>query len=465
MTHLQLHAETPDKAVVLIAGCDRELSETLSSEILNLGHRAFRWDPESASTEVLAREEWHVCVCGPGLSKSERHEIEQTISRFTRVLRISDDSTRPGVRDAHESVPSKLSSREWKYLLRSAIDGALAAEQVSEWQHRLENSLFRSLVNRSEPMQALCRELFSLSESDAPLVFRGESGVDAREAAWCVHESSPRSRASFLTIDCAGFSSDAFETELFDDLPARGSAGLLESLDGGTLHLKNVQTLSQLTQKKLIRFMESPALSRHDSFSLRYINLRWIVSCDRTETTPNGNPLLRYLEARNDVRVFELPALRDRREDIPELARKILEEASVRLGILPPPLTDDAWKLLAGFDWPGNELQLKRVLSQAIELSDGSALSAEALSAWLARDVDDASPGNGLSLADMERQLIESTFARFGGNRERTAQSLGIGLRTLSGKLRQYGYPPRGGPRSNQDRSRISKDSSSKRVA
>ena len=120
---------------------------------------------------------------------------------------------------------------------------------------------------------------------------------------------------------------------------------------------------------------------------------------------------------------------------------------------------------MASFDWPGNESQLQRVLSQAIELSDGSALSSEALSVWLSREADEESPGNGLSLAEMERQLIESTFARFGGNRERTAQSLGIGLRTLSGKLRQYGYPPRGGPRSNKDRSRISNDSSSKRAA
>lgn len=465
MTHLHLHAEIPGKAIVLIAGCDKELSESLSTEILKLGHRAFRWDPEAPAHETLSREDWHVCLCGPALSESDRLAIERVSCQFTRVIQIGDAEANEHNGSLRECVPGTLSPREWKYLLLSAIEGALATEQLLEWKRRVEKTLFRSLVNQSEPMQTLCRELFSLSESDAPLVFRRESGVDADEIAWCVHDSSRRSRASFLTIDCAGFSSEAFESELFDEISASGSPGLLESLDGGTLHLKNVHTLSQLTQKKLIRFIESPALSRGNSFSLRYINLRWIVSCDSGNDRSNSDPLVQYLQARSDVRTFDLPVLRNRREDIPELSRKILDEASIRLGILPPPLTEDAWKLLAGFDWPGNETQLKRVLSQAIELSDGSALSAEAFSVWLNLDVDQESPGNGLSLADMERQLIESTFARFGGNRERTAQSLGIGLRTLSGKLRQYGYPPRGGPRSNKARSRISHDSSSKRAA
>ncbi|HSG73389.1 MAG TPA: sigma 54-interacting transcriptional regulator, partial [Planctomycetaceae bacterium] len=325
MTHLQLHAEIPGQAIVLVAGCDKELSEVLSTEILNLGHRAFRWDSEISSIESLSREEWHVCLCGPTLSESDRLAIAGMKCQFTRVIVVGAAAAKQEYRTLHEHVPADLSSREWRYLLRSAIEGALATEQLLEWRHRIEKSLFRSLVNHSAPMRSLCRELFSLAESDAPLVFTSESGVDAHEVAWCVHESSRRSRASFLTIDCAGFSSEAFESELFEVVPANGSSGLLENLDGGTLHLKNVQTLSQLTQKKLLRFMESPALSRGDSFSLRYINLRWIVSCHHEKAASNAHPLLQYLHARSDVRAFELPSLRDRREDIPELSRKILD--------------------------------------------------------------------------------------------------------------------------------------------
>jgi DNA-binding NtrC family response regulator len=465
MTQLSLHADTPDKAVVLIAGCNRELAELLSAEILDGGHRAFCWAPGSPPPESVSREEWHVCVCGPGLAASDRELIERVRSEFTRVIEVGRSGTTPPFDGTCEPAGEDLSAREWSYLLRSAIDRGLAAEQISEWQHRLENAMFRSLVTRSEPMQALCRALFSLSGSDGPLVFDAEPGIDSRGVAWCIHESSARNRSSFLSIDCAGFSSEAFESQLFQEVSPRESSGLLEHLDGGTLHLKNTQTLSRQTQKKLIRFLESPALPRGDSFSLRYINLRWIASYDRAETTVGEQPLRQYLQNRSDTRCFDLPPLRDRREDIPELARKILDEISVRLGILTPPLTDDAWRLLTEFDWPGNESQLQRVLSQAIELSDGSALTAELLSVWLARTEDHESPGNGLSLAEMERQLIESTFARFGGNRERTAQSLGIGLRTLSGKLRQYGYPPRGGPHSNKERSRISHDSSAQRAA
>ena len=305
MTHLQLHSETPGEAIVLIAGCDQDLSETLASEIINLGHRAFRWTPVSSPQEKIAQEEWHVCICGTNLSTEERHSIALRTSEFTRLIQVGESDSIDSSRSEQDEVPADLTIREWKYLLRSKIEAALAAEQISDWQHRLESTLFRSLVARSEPMQELCRELFSISGSDAPLVFRSESGVDSREVAWCVHESSSRSRSAFLTIDCAGFSSDAFETELFDDVPSNGSAGLLESLDGGTIHLKNVQTLSKQTQKKLIRFLESPAVPRGESFSLRYINLRWIVSCERQEAPTTADPLLNYLQARNDVRIFD----------------------------------------------------------------------------------------------------------------------------------------------------------------
>jgi DNA-binding NtrC family response regulator len=128
-----------------------------------------------------------------------------------------------------------------------------------------------------------------------------------------------------------------------------------------------------------------------------------------------------------------------------------LAEHSIRLAQLPPILSADAWQLLENYAWPRNEEQLQRVLSQITLLNNSSTVTAELISTWLESDSEQVESTVGLmSLAEMERQLIEATFNRFAGNREQTAQALGIGLRTLSGKLRQYGYPPRGGPGSNR---------------
>jgi DNA-binding NtrC family response regulator len=134
------------------------------------------------------------------------------------------------------------------------------------------------------------------------------------------------------------------------------------------------------------------------------------------------------------------------------LAVNCLAEQASRLGILPPIVHEDAFDALETYDWPGNEEEMIRVLTNLVQNSPRESVTAEMVQHWIAG----ASPGlvgaPGLSLAEMERQLIEATFARCGGNREKTAQMLGIGLRTLSGKLRQYGYPPRGGPGSNRRR-------------
>jgi len=107
--------------------------------------------------------------------------------------------------------------------------------------------------------------------------------------------------------------------------------------------------------------------------------------------------------------------------------------------------------LLLQHDWPGNVRELKNVIERTCSIEKGNKLTAEMIRPWIVEnETEELSVSVGLTLREMERKLIESTFERFGGNREKTAKSLQIGLRTLSGKLREYGYPPRGGPGSNR---------------
>jgi DNA-binding NtrC family response regulator len=115
-------------------------------------------------------------------------------------------------------------------------------------------------------------------------------------------------------------------------------------------------------------------------------------------------------------------------------------------------LTVEALDRLRQWKWPGNIRELENVMDRACSIDCGHKLTAEMIEPWiqkpLAQEEEDIIPG--LTLAEMERKLIESTFTRFEGNREKTARALQIGIRTLSGKLREYGYPPRGGPGSNR---------------
>ncbi len=151
-----------------------------------------------------------------------------------------------------------------------------------------------------------------------------------------------------------------------------------------------------------------------------------------------------------------VPPLRDRREDVPELAVYFFKRSAPTARRERCTLDRDAEQLLVEYDWPGNVRELENIVTRASVLTTTGRLTADELRRWLAAGSGErgaASPGSmlptpsslspGVSLEEMERRLIEATLARFGGHRARTAQALGIGIRTLSGKLRQYGYAPR----------------------
>jgi DNA-binding NtrC family response regulator len=147
-----------------------------------------------------------------------------------------------------------------------------------------------------------------------------------------------------------------------------------------------------------------------------------------------------------------VPPLRERREDIPELIEYFLGRSARRLQREPCRLDAAAHEMLAAYDWPGNVRELENIVTRASVLYTGTPITADDVGRWLGVSPDAAGSNAeldmpaGLSLETMERKLIEATLARFGGHRAKTAEALGIGLRTLSGKLRQYGYAPREKP-------------------
>ncbi len=148
---------------------------------------------------------------------------------------------------------------------------------------------------------------------------------------------------------------------------------------------------------------------------------------------------------------IHVPPVRERLQDIGLLTEHILNHLAVVEGKPVKRLSVEVLKTLRSHDWPGNLRELENVIERACSLDETSLLTVETIAPWIARTLQ-AEPlePSGLSLREMERKLIETTFARCQGNREHTARLLKIGIRTLSGKLREYGYPPRGGPGSNR---------------
>jgi DNA-binding NtrC family response regulator len=315
------------------------------------------------------------------------------------------------------------------------------------------------LTGQSPAIRAVRRSVGIAVESKCHVVISGPEGVGKNLLARQIHVDSERAEAALVYVDCRR-NPLAQLSELFDGLASDADVA---SQDGvidphgppavcGTLILDRVDQTPRTLQRKLARLLTSRS-SRSGSGrgscgpygSLRMISLSTqpLVECVA------HNVFDRNLYTTLAGQVVDLPPLSKRLEDIGVLVQEFFSTAIAREGHGACQLSDQALEMLHGHNWPGNLRELWHVLSHAACLTEEPRVAGGGIASWIA-ERSDLSSERTITLRQMERMLIESTFARCGGNREDTARSLGIGLRTLSGKLRDYGYPPRGGPGSNQ---------------
>ena len=315
--------------------------------------------------------------------------------------------------------------------------------------HRLLSfQLTREMIGVSPAIQSLREQIADAAQSQLPVLVCGEPGSGTSLAARLIHVTGPRGHRPLLRLDCGLRSAEAMERELFEPHPAEPSLRASLAAEGGSLVLEQVDQLAVPLQRRLVAAIASdPDDCRRAEQAPRLIA---VTRADLSAIAARGllaKPLLDLLE-HDSVHV---PPLRHRSQDLGPLVEHFVHEVAASDGRPAPRIALDVLELVEGHDWPGNIRELKNVIRQALVLDCGPWLTAAMLDPWLTRTSDETSAdADGLTLRDMERKLIETTFARYSGNRERTAAALQIGLRTLSGKLREYGYPPRGGPGSNR---------------
>ncbi|HID23748.1 MAG TPA: sigma-54-dependent Fis family transcriptional regulator, partial [Planctomycetaceae bacterium] len=326
--------------------------------------------------------------------------------------------------------------------------------------HRLRQRLaLETRLGASEPMAKLYEQVEVATATNEHVLIEGEAGTGKRLIARVLHEAGPRSAGPFVRVDCRAATSRRLQSELFGARPSNAvSAGnphdasdqetpCLVLAQGGTLVLTNIDALSLALQRRLRRHLQAFA-----RLTRRHAAPRIVA----TSRSPLNQRVVRGQFDRDLHRLLSqhqltVPPLRDRPDDILILCGHYLREWSFREGRPPKQLALEARQALREYSWPGNVRELREVLENVCALERGPVITVAALQPWLAETRPEVeSLESGMSLKEMERRLIESTFWRFGGNRERTARCLHIGVRTLSGKLRAYGYPPRGGPGSNR---------------
>jgi len=312
------------------------------------------------------------------------------------------------------------------------------------------------MVGNSPAMKDLRTRICQVASTEETVLICGESGTGKELVARAVHRLSNRKDGPLISINCPAISPQLTESELFGH--RRGAftgaeedrVGRFEMANEGTILLDEITEIDLPLQAKLLRVLQERTLERVGCSKTRNVNVRVVASTNRDLMTEVSEGRFRQdLYYRLAVVPLHLPPLRQRADDVHLLTDHFLERAASRLRRSPCELQPDARELIAAYHWPGNVRELENIITRACVLNEGKAISAMDLRPWLEQP-DNIQPRTtaetlpvGTRLDDMERQMIIATLEHFDGHRAKTAKALGIGVRTLSGKLRDYGYAPR----------------------
>ncbi len=334
--------------------------------------------------------------------------------------------------------------------LFSCVARAQLINENIQLRQKLEGRMFDGLIGISDATRELRSQIHAAADHEQPVLVCGEQGSGKSEVARAIHLTRSGPGQPLLTIRCSLLTSSAIERELLGD---QNNEGRLGAAAAGTLVFEEIEALTVSQQHQLAEIILNNAFPHAGNYvplrariiATTSANLRELCMQDKFSTQ-----LLRVLERTTIV----VKPLRQRMDDLPVLAEHFLQQCSVKEGQPIRRLSDEALSRLMTYEWPGNARELENVIARCCSLTNDPVITANEIEPWLEQN-DESTELPGLTLREMERKLIEATFNRFGGNRELTAKALKIGIRTLSGKLREYGYPPRGGPGSNRKEERV----------
>lgn len=385
---------------------------------------------ETKYTEVLATGKpaiWQQIISG-----KEHIIFESPILKSQAVLR----QVIPVESDFIKLLLDKISD------LEERID---SNKKASQQQLKLKDD---RVVVASDVMISQVNYIRKVAKTDASILIRGESGTGKTLFAEVVHQESPRRHKPFIYIDCTTIPKNFFETELFGYTPGaftgasrNGKAGKLEMAQGGTVFLDEIAEIPIEIQSKLLRFLQEKKFEKMGAVKTQQVDTRVIAATSQNLEAMIRNGLFRKdLYYRLNVINIVLPPLRQRRDEIPVLAAKILSQISEESKTGLKRIDASGLQALMGYDWPGNIRELENLLKRLTFLVDDGVITSQAIMMELhtAATLNGGVGGAASEIRENERELIIRVLENCHYNKSAAAEKLGITRQTLYNKIKKY---------------------------
>jgi DNA-binding NtrC family response regulator len=331
-------------------------------------------------------------------------------------------------------------------LLCRVSEKSALQNKVKRLEHQLGNQYsFDTIIGKSPAIEKAINLAKKVAPTDAPILLTGETGTGKEVFAQAIHYNSTRFSQSFVALNCSTFSKDILESEMFGHKAGaftgavKDKKGLVEEAKGGTLFLDEIGELPLELQPKLLRLLENGTYMRVGDTKEQKVNLRIIAATNRDMQQDISCGHFRSdLYYRIAVFTIELPALRERVQDIPFIAQHFLEVYNAKTNKNIRSISKDAMEALMHYEWKGNVRELKNMIERAVILAEGDTIGLESLPVEIQQFNMSEQDLPAFYLSNIERNHIRKMLAYTNGNKAEAARLMDIGLATLYRKIEEY---------------------------
>jgi DNA-binding NtrC family response regulator len=365
---------------------------------------------------------------------------------------IAVDAMKSG---AYDFIQKPVEPARLKAILNNAARQQGTERELEVTRRKLRDSGFMgSLVGSSKKMHEIYHLVEQVAPSTASILITGESGTGKELVARTIHDMSPRKNKPFVAINCSAIPETLIESEIFGHEKGAFTgalerrAGCFELAEEGTILLDEIGEMPIGTQAKLLRVLEDRKLRRLGSKVETTVDVRVLAATNKhpEEAVAKGQ-LRNDLYYRLNVFNIDMPPLRDHKEDLPELTQSLLDAMNQKHGRKTATVSEAVISMFQAYDWPGNVRELRNLLERAVIVCEGSVIEPKHLPPGFghATPRGPVSEGNavrvgvGTTVEEAERLLILKTLESTHNNKTRAADILGISLKTLHNKLKEYG--------------------------
>ncbi len=453
------------KSKILLIDDEKESCKALSHLLSQIGYDVEISHTGEQAIALLGIESFDLIISDlflPGISGIDILKRVKDDSPETSVILITGKASAETAVEAMKEGALDYITKPFNFeRLKIQITKALEKNRLILENNYLRQQLhgryhFDNIIGTSQAMQQVFRRMGKVTGTDSTILVLGASGTGKELVARAIHFNSPRKNKPFLAINCGAIPADLLESELFGHTKGAFTSafadkpGKFEVANGGTIFLDEIGNMPQLLQMKLLRVLQEHEFERVGSSQKIHLNIRLIsaTNVDLQEQVKMGK-FREDLYYRLNVIPIHLPPLKERRGDIPQLARFFVEKICKEMNRPQISIGDDALQAMESYDWPGNVREMENIIERTIALTDSVIIGCEELppdigkkitrSALSAPQITSRGVDMNKVIADIEQEMISQAMALEKGVKARAANLLKINRTTLVEKIKRLG--------------------------